>query len=272
MTLAYISHPDCLRHEMGAHHPESPARLRAIEDRLSAAGVLDWLRHIEAPEVSIDALRHAHDSLYLAELDAAQPQTGYAHLDPDTYMNPYTLRAARRAAGALVRAVDGVIGGEFQRAFCAVRPPGHHATRDAAMGFCFYSNAAVGVLHALEHHGLARVALVDFDVHHGNGSEHILANDERVLMVSTFQHHLYPGTGDIPSAANMVNIPLPAYSRGDVMRAVTSSHMYCPYARNVCSDAPAPAGRPPAAGVSASAASAPVSPRAAPRRCCARAR
>ena len=222
MSLAYITHPDCLRHEMGQGHPECPARLRAIEDRLTAAGVFDWLRHIEAPEAPLIALQRAHNALYLAELDAASPATGYAHVDPDTYMNPYTLRAARRAAGALLRAVDGVIGGEFARAFCAVRPPGHHATRGEAMGFCFYDNAAVGVLHALEVHGLARVALVDFDVHHGNGSEHILAGDERVLMVSTFQHPLYPASGVDPLGENMVNVPLPPYSDGAALRGAVT--------------------------------------------------
>ena len=195
MTLAYISHSDCLRHDMGPHHPECPARLRAIEDRLAAAGVMDWLRHIEAPEVSPLVLRHAHDALYLAELNATSPGEGYAHVDPDTFMNAYTLRAARRAAGAVVRAVDGIMAGEFDRAFCAVRPPGHHAIRNEAMGFCFYNNAAIGVLHALEEHGLARVALVDFDVHHGNGTQDIYERDGRVGYFSSHQSPLYPGTG-----------------------------------------------------------------------------
>ncbi len=222
MTLAYLSHPEFLRHEMGDHHPECPARLRAIEDRLAAAGVLDWLLHVDAPEAPMVALQRAHNALYLAELEAARPKIGYTHLDPDTWMNPNTLRAARRAAGALVRAVDGVMAGEFQRAFCAVRPPGHHAERGEAMGFCFYNNAAVGVLHALEHHGLARVALVDFDVHHGNGSEHILADDERVLMVSTFQHPLYPASGINPLGFNMVNVPLPPYSDGSALRGAVT--------------------------------------------------
>jgi acetoin utilization deacetylase AcuC-like enzyme len=222
MTLAYLSHPEFLRHEMGDHHPECPARLRAIEDRLAAAGVLDWLLHVDAPEAPMVALQRAHNALYLAELEAARPRTGYTHLDPDTWMNPNTLRAARRAAGALVRAVDGVMAGEFQRAFCAVRPPGHHAERGEAMGFCFYNNAAIGVLHALEHHGLARVALVDFDVHHGNGSEHILAGDERVLMVSTFQHPLYPASGINPLGFNMVNVPLPPYSDGSALRGAVT--------------------------------------------------
>ncbi len=222
MTLAYLSHPEFLRHEMGDHHPECPARLRAIEDRLAAAGVLDWLLHIDAPEAPMVALQRAHNALYLAELESARPKTGYTHLDPDTWMNPNTLRAAKRAAGALVRAVDGVMAGEFQRAFCAVRPPGHHAERGEAMGFCFFNNAAVGILHALEHHGLARVALVDFDVHHGNGSENILADDERVLMVSTFQHPLYPSSGINPLGFNMVNVPLPPYSDGNALRGAVT--------------------------------------------------
>lgn len=222
MTLAYLSHPDCLRHEMGPHHPECPSRLRAIEDRLTAAGVMDWMRHIEAPLVDPARLRPAHDARYLAEIEAADPSEGYAHVDPDTYMNAYTLRAARRAAGAVVRAVDGVMAGEFKRAFCAVRPPGHHATRAEAMGFCFYNNAAIGALHALEHHGLARVAVVDFDVHHGNGTEDILANDERVLMVSTFQHPLYPASGTEPLGFNMVNVPLAPYSDGAALRGAVT--------------------------------------------------
>ena len=222
LALAYISHPDCLRHEMGEHHPESPARLRAINDRLSAAGIWDWLRHVEAPLAPLRALQRAHHALYLAELNAAWPKQGYVHLDPDTYMNPYTLTAASRAAGAVLRAVDGVMAGEFQRAFCAVRPPGHHATRAEAMGFCFYNNAAIAVLHALDQHGLARVALVDFDVHHGNGSEDILANDERVLMVSTFQHPLYPASGAEPLGFNMVNVPLAPYTDGVALRGAVT--------------------------------------------------
>lgn len=218
MRLAYLSHPDCLRHEMGANHPESPSRLRAIEDRLAAAGVLDWMQQIEAPEAADADLQRAHSSLYLAELAARSPESGYVHLDPDTHMNRHSLAAARRAAGAVVRAVDGVLGGEFDRAFCAVRPPGHHATRSEAMGFCFFNNAAVGVYRALEQYGLQRVALIDFDVHHGNGSEDIFAGDDRVLMLSTFQHPLYPSSGVLPRASNMINVPLPPYSDGIALR------------------------------------------------------
>jgi acetoin utilization deacetylase AcuC-like enzyme len=222
MRLAYISHPDCLRHEMGQAHPERPARLSAIQEQLAAVGLLDCLQQIEAPEVRPEQLARAHEARYLAAIEAAGPQSGYVPIDPDTWMNPYTLRAARRAAGAVVRAVDGVLRGEFERAFCAVRPPGHHATREQAMGFCFYNNAAIGVLHALEQHGLARVALVDFDVHHGNGSEDILANEERVLMVSTFQYPLYPYSGTEALGCNMVNVPLPPYSDGSALRSAVT--------------------------------------------------
>jgi len=143
-------------------------------------------------------------------------------VDPDTRMNPYTLAAARHAAGAVVLATDLVMAGEVNRAFCAVRPPGHHAERDAAMGFCFFNNVAVGIRHAQRHHGISRIALVDFDVHHGNGSEDIFAGDEQVMMVSTFQHPLYPYLGDVPLDANMVNVPLPPRSYGDAMRKAVS--------------------------------------------------
>jgi acetoin utilization deacetylase AcuC-like enzyme len=134
-------------------------------------------------------------------------------------MNPWTVAAALRAAGAAVHAVDLVIGGEVQRAFCAVRPPGHHATRDASMGFCVFNNVAVGVRHALDVHGLERVALVDFDVHHGNGSEDILADDDRVLMVSTFQRDIYPFSGEAALGTNMANVALERGSNGDALRA-----------------------------------------------------
>ncbi|MGD9946388.1 MAG: histone deacetylase family protein [Burkholderiaceae bacterium] len=218
MKLAYITHPSSLQHEMGPHHPECPERLSSISDRLLLRGVLDWADSFEAPAATYEQIARAHDARHYLELQAAAPSDGYRQVDPDTAMNPFTWTAALHAAGAAVLATELVAGGRYPRAFCCVRPPGHHATRGAAMGFCFFNNIAIGVLHALEHLGLQRVALIDFDVHHGNGSEDILAGDERVLMVSTFQSRLYPFSGERPLAPNMRNVPLPAYSDGEPMR------------------------------------------------------
>jgi len=225
VSFAYLTHPYSTQHEMGPHHPECPDRVRVIDDHLRAHGLLDFMREVSATAAAPETILRAHSPELLAELEYTSPQQGYAGIDGDTTMNPYSLNAALHAAGAAVRAVDLVCGGEMQRAFCNVRPPGHHAERNRAMGFCFLNSAAIAVLHALEAHGLERVALVDFDVHHGNGSEEILAAEcdaGRVLMVSTFQHHLYPGTGDNPMADNMVNVPLKAYSTGEAMRAAVS--------------------------------------------------
>ena len=217
---AYITHPSFLEHEMGEDHPECPSRLAAINDHLLTQGYLDFLVPYTAPEVTREQLLRAHTAHYLAEIENLAPASGYQQVDPDTRMNSFSLTAARHAAGAAVQATDLIMSGQVTRAFCAVRPPGHHAERDAAMGFCFFNNVAVGIRHAQRHHGVARVALVDFDVHHGNGSEDILAGDEQVLMVSTFQHPLYPYLGEIPKGANMVNVPLAPRTRGDALRKV----------------------------------------------------
>jgi len=225
MTVAYITHPSSLQHEMGAHHPECPDRVRVIDDLLRVQGLVDFMREESAPAATREVIVRAHNAALLDELLAMSPRQGYAGIDGDTTMNPFTMNAVLHAAGAAVRAVDLVCTGELERAFCNVRPPGHHAERHRAMGFCFLNSAAIAVLHALEAHGLQRVALIDFDVHHGNGSEDILVeqcNAGRVLMASTFQHHLYPGTGDKPMAANMINVPLAAYSKGDAMRAAVN--------------------------------------------------
>ncbi len=227
MTVAYITHPFSTKHEMAAHHPECPDRVRVIEDHLRSHGLLDFMREITAVAAEPAPILRAHSSQMLTELEMTAPISGYASIDGDTTMNPFTLDAAMHSVGAVVRAVDLVCSGEVQRTFCNIRPPGHHAERYRSMGFCFLNQAAIGVLHAINAHGLQRVALVDFDVHHGNGSEQILVdecNAGRVLMVSTFQHHLYPGSGDIPMANNMVNVPLPAYSKGDAMRAAVTDY------------------------------------------------
>ena len=218
VTCAWISHPACRLHEMGEGHPECPERLDAISDHLVATGLMGLLVPYEAPAASQQQLGRAHASLYVQELIAAAPTQDYLHLDPDTSMNPHSLKAALHAAGAAVLATELVVKGEVTRAFCAVRPPGHHATRHEAMGFCLFNNVAVGIRHALDVHGLERVALVDFDVHHGNGSEDILAGDERVLMASTFQSGLYPFSGEAPGGANMANVGLPRGATGEQLR------------------------------------------------------
>jgi acetoin utilization deacetylase AcuC-like enzyme len=205
---------------MGSWHPEAPARLSAIQDHLIAVGLLHHLVHIEAPPAALEALARAHDRGYIEQLGSRAPKHGYVSVDPDTAMNPSTWDAALRSAGAVLEAVDQVMSGALRNAFCAVRPPGHHARPAHAMGFCFLNNVAVGARHALEAHGLARVAVIDFDVHHGNGTEEILAHDERTLMCSFFQHPFYPYTGADHPAKNMVNVPLPAGTRGDVVRQV----------------------------------------------------
>jgi acetoin utilization deacetylase AcuC-like enzyme len=217
-VTAYISHPSCHLHEMGEGHPECPARLDVISDYLLSHGFWDLMPTYNAPQATHEQLQRVHTAHYLTEIGALVPVAGYVQIDPDTRMNPHSLIAARHAAGAAVLATDLVISGEVTSAFCAVRPPGHHAERDAAMGFCFFNNVAVGIRHAQRHHGIDRIALVDFDVHHGNGSEDIFAGDDQVLMVSTFQHPLYPFLGDVPRDAKMVNVPLPPRSYGGAMK------------------------------------------------------
>ena len=212
MTTAFITHADCLKHDMGAHHPERPARLTAIEDQLIASGVGQHLTRYEAPLATDEQLARVHPPDYVRAIRDAAPRAGTVHLDPDTAMNPWTLQAALRAAGAAVLAVDLVLEKKVTSAFCAVRPPGHHACRARPMGFCIFNNVAVAARHAVHAHGLERVAIIDFDVHHGNGTEDIFEGDDNVLMASTFQHPFYPYSGTDDPARNMVNVPLAAGS------------------------------------------------------------
>ena len=222
MTTAFITHPSCRQHDMGQYHPECPERLDAIGDRLIAAGLDVHLHHYVAPAATREQIARVHGARYIDEIEAASPQTGLNYIDPDTALNPYSLDAARHAAGAVVKAVDLAMSGECTTAFCAVRPPGHHAERGRAMGFCVFNNIAIGARHAIEHHGLERVAIVDFDVHHGNGTEDVFTGDPHVLMVSTFQHPLYPYCGlDNPSPL-MVNVPLSPGSGGAEFRAAVT--------------------------------------------------
>ncbi len=224
MTTAYYTHAECRLHDMGPGHPECPQRLDAISDRLLASGIDMALLHREAPLATIEQIERAHSANYVTQLkdflEQIEASGESRHLDPDTVACPYTWRAALRSAGAAVAATEAVLRGEVVNAFCAVRPPGHHATRDETMGFCFFNNVAIGARHALDVMGLQRVAIVDFDVHHGNGTEDIIAGDERVLMASFFQHPLYPNCGAVPKGTNMVNVPIPPYTRGMEVREI----------------------------------------------------
>ncbi|MBK8740052.1 MAG: histone deacetylase family protein [Betaproteobacteria bacterium] len=224
MLSAYVTHPSSLLHEMGPGHPECPARCSAIHDYLLSHSILDLMVPYTAPAATLAQVHRVHDALYVAELMASVPAEGYHHVDPDTAMNCHTLDAAWHAAGAAVLAAEIVARGEVASAFCNVRPPGHHATRHEAMGFCFFNNVAVGIAHALAECGVSRVALVDFDVHHGNGSEDIFANDERVLMVSTFQRGLYPLSGEEALGPNSCNVPLEPRSGRDALRDAVTRH------------------------------------------------
>lgn len=224
MQTAYITHPACLEHNMGYDHPESPERLRAIEDQLIASGIFPLLQPHEAPRVTHEQLARVHTESYLRAIEAAAPQRGLISLDADTFMNPFTLEAAYRAAGALVLATDLVMTGKVENAFCNIRPPGHHATRDQAMGFCFFNNVAVGVAHAMAQHDLTRIAIVDFDVHHGNGTENIFKNDPRIMLCSTFQHPFYPYCGADSSSDHIINVPLAARTDGQVFRSAITEH------------------------------------------------
>jgi acetoin utilization deacetylase AcuC-like enzyme len=232
----YFTHSDCLRHDIGQGHPECPQRLSAIADYLRARRMMDVVEECAAPLVDWSAVARAHSPEHIAHVQAQhsrlieQAEAGGAALvplDADTAMCAHTLAAARRAAGAVVAATDAVIAGELGNAFCAVRPPGHHALRSGSMGFCVFGNVAIGALHAIEKHGLKRVAIVDFDVHHGNGTEDIIAQHaqaKKLLMVGFFQSPFYPYSGGIDTAANASNAPIAAYTRALDIRAVFERH------------------------------------------------
>ena len=222
MACAVITHPDCLKHDMGARHPECPQRLDAIEEHIDAADLGKHLVRHQAPLATDEQLTRVHPIDYVQAIRDAAPQSGTVHLDPDTAMNPHTLDAALRAAGAAVLATDLVMKNSVSAAFASVRPPGHHACRARPMGFCIFNNVAVAAKHAIAAHGLERVAVIDFDVHHGNGTEDIFEGDPQVLMASIFQHPFYPYSGTEDPASNMFNVPLAAGSGGRELReAVT---------------------------------------------------
>jgi acetoin utilization deacetylase AcuC-like enzyme len=222
MTLAVYTHPDCLEHHEGPGHPESPARLHVILDALKTCDFADKLEIIDAPSAEDDLLLLAHSQGHLDHIRESLPVSGYAHLDADTAMSPDSFRAARRAAGAGCAAIEAIIAGKYKTAFCAVRPPGHHATRNRAMGFCLFNNIAIAALFALQRHNVSGIAIVDFDVHHGNGTQDIIEPEKRILYISTHQSPFYPGTGysqeNRPN--HILNLPLPQGTDGKAYRKV----------------------------------------------------
>lgn len=218
MTVALITHAECQLHDMGSTHPENPARLQAIHDQLITSG-LDWImRHYEAPKASRDQLLRVHSANYIQSLYDASPAQGYVQIDDDAIMNSHTLSAALHAAGAVILGVDLVMRNEIDDVFCAIRPPGHHAEPNRAMGFCFFNNIAVATAHALDVYQLERIAIIDFDVHHGNGTEVIFKDNEKVLLCSSFQHPFYPHSGADTVSDHILNLPLAAGSDGQAFR------------------------------------------------------
>jgi acetoin utilization deacetylase AcuC-like enzyme len=220
MTTAYFSHPDCLHHVNPPGHPEQVARLKAIDAALGNP-IFDGLDRREAPLGTEDAIRRAHPKVQIEAIREAMPETGWTQIDPDTSASPGSWNAALRAVGGVCAAVDAVLAGEVANAFVAARPPGHHAERANAMGFCLFSNIAIAALHALETHGLTRVAVLDFDVHHGNGTQDVLWNESRVHFASSHQMPLFPGTGaphEKGAYLQIMNVPLRAGTGGEAMR------------------------------------------------------
>ena len=221
MTTAYISHPDFMKHEMGRHHPECPERIQAIEDQLIQSRLDGHLKRIDPPLATEADITRVHSEDHLAFIKSKAPTSGYAMIDGDTIMNTATWNVSLRAAGAAIAAVDAVMKGEVNNAFCAIRPPGHHAEPHRSMGFCVFNTIAIAIRYALEQYDLDRVAVIDFDVHHGNGTEAAFIDDPHVLMCSFFQHPFYPYSG-LEGGDNMVNIPFPANTSGKVVREMIS--------------------------------------------------
>jgi len=218
MLIGLISHPDCLQYPVPEQHPEQPARIKVIQDLLIAKGLDILMPQTEAPLASPEELKRAHTAEYVDHIFELGDKDEMSWLDQDTPFTAQTLQAARRSAGACIKGVDLAIQGPIRQQFCLVRPPGHHAERNRAMGFCIFNNIAVGAAHALEHYQLERIAILDFDVHHGNGTEDIFKDDPRVLFCSAFQYPFYPEMPFITDRKNIVNVPLPAYTRSKEFR------------------------------------------------------
>lgn len=219
MLATYITHPSCHQHLMPNGHPECPERLDSINNQLLLSGLDALLQHRQAPEVTDAQLLRVHTAAHLQKISQAIPRDGIIFFDEDVYLSPNTLTAARHAAGAGVLAVDMVMAQQTDAVFCGVRPPGHHAERARAMGFCLFNNIAIAARHALDTYGLERVAIVDFDVHHGNGTQEIFSEDTRVLFCSSFQHPFYPNTEIEEVPDHILNVPLPASCRSEGFRS-----------------------------------------------------
>jgi acetoin utilization deacetylase AcuC-like enzyme len=224
MQTVYLTHPLSLKHDMGADHPECPARIHAIEDQLIASGLLHFLDHREAPQATREQLQRVHTPDYVDSIFTQAPRSGLVHLDGDTAMNQYSLGAALHAAGAAVKAVDILMTEKAENAFCNIRPPGHHAKRGSSGGFCIFNNVAVAAAHALEQYGLQRVAIADFDVHHGDGTEDIFHDDPRVMLCSTFRHPFYPYCGADSGNEHILNVPLAGGTSGGTFREAVMQH------------------------------------------------
>lgn len=218
MTTALVSHPDTLLHVMDGKHPESPARITAIMDALADQQLLGKLQRHEAPQADDEALLRVHDAAYIEHIRSIAPRAGIVRLDPDTAMGPMSLTACLHATGAVIKAVDLVMQKQAANAFCCIRPPGHHAGKARAAGFCIFNHISAGVAYALAAYKLDRVAILDFDVHHGDGTEDIFRNDPRVMLCSTFQHPFYPHSGADTRSDHIINAPLAAGSDGQVFR------------------------------------------------------
>lgn len=226
MRTAYLSHPICLKHEMIEGHPECPERIGAIQDRLLSSGLFDFLRHYDAPAATTWQLRRVHTRQHVRRILSSSPREGLLHLDPDTYMNPHTAKAALHAAGAAVLATNLVVRGKVDNAFCCARPPGHHAERAEPMGFCFFNNVAVGVAHALAKYHLQRVAIIDFDVHHGNGTEDIFENNGKVMVCSAYQHPFFPYSGRPTIEGRLINVELASGTTGKEFREIIAAEWF----------------------------------------------
>ncbi len=224
MPVCIISHAQCSKHNMGDHHPESPARLGAIQDQLIASGLDFSIRQFDANSIEPTLLSLAHTQEYIKYIFDHSPEQGETVLDADTLMNPHSLGAALYSAGAAIDAVDKVMNENFNTAFCATRPPGHHAERNKAMGFCIFNNIAIAALYAQKQYGLKKIAIVDFDVHHGNGTEEIIRDKKGILFCSTFQHPFYPFSGTEKAPSHIINTPLPASTNSQSFRQVITEN------------------------------------------------
>ena len=227
MTTGLFTHPACIEHDPSPDHPESPERLRRVLQVLDAPDFNPLVRR-EAPQATIAQIAAMHPETQIDRIFAKLPQSGYAQIDRDTIASPGSGEAALRAAGALVAAVDAVMAGEADNAFCAVRPPGHHAEAEQSMGFCLFNNVAIGAAHARDAHGIGRIAVMDFDVHHGNGTQAMFWEEPDMLYASTHQSPLYPGTGSASergATGNIINVPLPPGAGSEAFRAAMSAQI-----------------------------------------------